>query len=158
MQKDPVYTEKLAERFNIRISENAYQEKLTQLLTEKYGEGSLASSLSIEELLVDWDDFVMELCETSYDMSFSDFSQDLVGLRGIIQLVEEKLELKEFKDHPNIIEVLTKIDTKFASISFPNPNFENAQPWWLHRILKKASYLYFTSIGIDLKGYDIEVV
>jgi hypothetical protein len=144
----------LKERFDIEFSDDNYRVAFMTILKNVYGKTSLAANVVLEELLVEWDNFVSDLME-GYDMSVYEFDNDLDSFRGPIKHILSNSELKEFEEHKKLNSIVDLIDTKFRQLTLEVPDLPNRNTWWKRRILLKAGDEYFDTLGIDLTPYKI---
>ena len=143
----------IKERFDIEFVDDNYRLAFMATMKRVYDVNSIAYDLGLEEILVNWDDFVTNL-KNGYKMSFSEFDYDLDSCREPIEQLTSSKELNKFEEQAKLNSIVDNIDDRFKrltiEIDFPNKEF-----WWARRMLLKASSEYFDTSGIDLTPYNI---
>jgi hypothetical protein len=143
----------IKERFNIEFTDDSYRLVFMTTMKRVYGDNSVAASLILEEVLVEWDNFVTDLSD-GYEMSVYEFDSHLDSYRGPIEHLISSKELKTFKEHEKLNTIVHIIDDKFKQLTI-EAHLPNRNTWWRRRILLKADNEYFDSLGIDLTPYKI---
>ena len=82
-------------------------------MIKEFGSKSIWASTIIEEVIIEWDDFVNTLHSIGCDMSNYEFENDMDRYRASIDLIAGSIELVTFNDHNKVLNILELIDNKF---------------------------------------------
>jgi hypothetical protein len=148
-------SEILKERFGIEFQDDDYRICFKQIMSKSYGNNSIGANMILEEILVEWNDFVSGL-QNGYDLSSYEFDNDLDNVREPLDLILNNQELMKFKEHEKTQSIISQIDNKFRKLSFEYSNFPNRNKWWERRILLKASNEYYETLNMD--GEDLSKI
>jgi hypothetical protein len=146
--------DEIKERFDIEFNDDNYRLAFMKVIKTVYGANSVAADIILEELLVDWDNFVNEL-KDGYDMSVYEFDNDMDSYRGPIEHLISSGDLEQFKEHKKLKLVVDIIDEKFKGLTIEVNDLSNRDKWWSRRILLKADDEYFDTLDFDLTPYKI---
>jgi hypothetical protein len=143
----------IKERFDIEFFDDNYRRSFMAIMKKVYDVNSVAYDLGLEEILVNWDDFVNNL-KNGYQMSVYEFDCDLDSYREPIEQLTSSKELSKFEEQTKLNSIVDNIDNRFKTLTF-EVDLPNKEFWWERRILLKASNEYFDTLRIDLTQYNI---
>jgi len=146
--------DEIKERFDIEFNDDNYRLAFMKVMKTVYGDNSVAADIILEELLVDWDNFVNDL-KDGYDMSVYEFDNDMDSYRGPIEHLISSGDLEQFRDHKGLRLIVDMIDEKFKGLTIEVNDLSNRDKWWSRRILLKADDEYFDTLNFDLTPYKI---
>jgi hypothetical protein len=146
--------EEIRERFDIEFNDDNYRVAFMKIMKNVYGENSVAADIILEELLVEWDNFVNDLRD-GYFMSVYEFDNDMDSYRGPIEHLLSNRDLETFEEHKKLKSIVDKIDDKFKRLTIEVSSLSKRDKWWSRRILLKADNEYFDTLDFDLTPYKI---
>ena len=152
------FASKLKERYQFEIFEDGYRISCKETMIEFYGLGSIGAGEILEELIIQYDDFVIELCEIGYIMSSYEFDNDIDSFRGAIDVIINAPKLELHSEHKRAKEIIEFIDNKFINITTEHHELAKRTNWYSRRILLMASEEYYETTGLDFKGYNIQIM
>jgi hypothetical protein len=156
MQVRKPFSEKLKERFDYQINDDQYRLAFKSEMEKNFDPNMVGHDLILEELIIGWDDFVIEL-EEGYDMTSYEFDNDMDIWREPVDLLVNSELLRQFPEHQTTIRIINEIDNRFRAISQEHEKLDKLEPWWRKRFLLRASSEYFDTVAVDLKDIEIEI-
>jgi hypothetical protein len=146
--------DEIKERFDTEFNDDNYRVEFRKVMKNVYGDNSVAADIILEELLVEWDNFVYDL-KDGYDMSVYEFDNDMDSYRGPIEHLFSNKDLETFEEHRKLKLIVDKIDDKFKGLTIEVNDLSSRDTWWSRRILLKAGDEYFDTLDFDLTPYKI---